>query len=71
MSPAVLEKLKAFADLPDDCAVSDPLAAAVLGISLRTLRRSDPVRKIQLSPGRNGRRVGDIRAKIRGELVAA
>jgi hypothetical protein len=51
--------------------VADPVAAAVLNISLRTLRRNDPVRSIKLSARRIGRRVGDIRALLQGGNVAA
>ena len=55
----------------NDSVVADPVAAAVLNISLRTLRRNDPVRSIKLSARRIGRRVGDIRALLQGGNVAA
>jgi hypothetical protein len=70
MSPELTKKLEAFDSLPNDSVVADPVAAAVLNISLRTLRRNDPVRSIKLSARRVGRRVGDIRALLHGESAA-
>ncbi len=67
MSPDLTKKLEAFDTLPDDSVVADPVAAAVLNISLRTLRRNDPVRSIKLSARRIGRRVGDIPRCCRAE----
>jgi hypothetical protein len=71
MTPELKTKLEAFDTLPNDSVVADPVAAAVLDISLRTLRRNDPVRRIQLSARRIGRRVGDIRALLQGQPAAA
>jgi hypothetical protein len=71
MSPELSKKLEAFDALPNDSVVADPVAAAVLNISLRTLRRNDPVRSIKLSARRVGRRVGDIRALLQGQPAAA
>lgn len=71
MSPDVVKKLQAFDTLPNDSVVADPVAAAVLNISLRTLRRNNPVRSIKLTTRRVGRRVGDIRALLQGGLAAA
>ena len=71
MSPDITKKIEAFDTLPNDSVVADPVAAAVLNISLRTLRRNDPVRSIKLSARRIGRRVGDIRALLQGGNVAA
>jgi hypothetical protein len=71
MTPELKTKLEAFDTLPNDSVVADPVAAAVLNISLRTLRRNDPVRCIQLSARRIGRRVGDIRALLQGQPAAA
>jgi hypothetical protein len=50
--------------------VADPVAAAVLNISLRPLRRNNPVPTIKLSARRNGRHVGSIRALVRGQPAA-
>lgn len=71
MTPDLKTKIEAFDTLPNDSVVADPVAAAVLNISLRTLRRNDPVRCIQLSARRIGRRVGDIRALLQGQPAAA
>jgi hypothetical protein len=70
--PSDLSKeIEAFDALPNDSVVRDPVAAKVLNISLRTLRRNDPVRSIKLSARRVGRRVGDIRALLQGQPAAA
>jgi hypothetical protein len=42
------------------------VVAELLGFSLRTLRRHQRIPRVQLSPRRVGRRVGDIRAHVRG-----
>ena len=70
MSPALREKLAAFDTLPQDAIVPDPVAAVILSISIWTLRRENPVPKREISERRFGRRVGDLRAKVRGEKVA-
>jgi len=64
------ELLEKFDTLPNDCIVPDRIAAAILAISVWTLRRENPVPARQISERRRGRRVGDIRAKVRGETVA-
>jgi hypothetical protein len=69
LTNAQLQFLKRFDDLPDNCVIKDPFAALVLSTSVWTLRRSNPVPKIQISERCYGRRVGDIRRKMRGELT--
>jgi hypothetical protein len=71
MTTEQLEQLKRFEVLPDDCIVDESLSALILGISVWTLRRNNPVPRIQSSARRFGRRAGDIRRKIRGEFTAA
>lgn len=72
MSPeTILAKLRELDERPDDAIVADPVAAAMLDISLRTLRRRNPIPRVQLSPGRVGRRLGDVRAYVRGGQRAA
>jgi hypothetical protein len=71
MSPALLERLKNFDKLPVDALVADTIAAEILNISVWTLRRANPVPRRQISERLWGRRVGDIRALVRGETVAA
>ena len=66
----ILDKLKHFDALPEDAVVADPVAAAVLGFSVRTLKRNASVPPVQLSPRRTGRRAGDIRALARGQQPA-
>jgi hypothetical protein len=56
-----------FDKLPDDAILNDHAAARILGVSVWTLRRAAPVPKRQISERRYGRRVGDIRAKVRGK----
>lgn len=72
MTPdAIRDKLKETEQLPDDAIIHDAVAAKILNLGLRTLRRNNPVPRIQLSPGRIGRRLGDIRARVRGVQPAA
>jgi hypothetical protein len=71
MTNEQIEQLKRFEAYPDDCIIRDPVAALLLGMSVWTLRRANPVPKIQLSARCYGRRAGDIRRKLRGEAVAA
>ena len=62
----VREKLAEYDSLPDDALVSDAVAAVILSISVWTLRRENPVPARQISERKRGRRVGDLRAKVRG-----
>jgi hypothetical protein len=68
MSPTIREMLSEYDSLPDDALVSDALAAVILSISIWTLRRENPVPRRQISERRFGRRVGDLRAKVRGTV---
>jgi hypothetical protein len=70
MSP-LREKLADFDSLPQDALVPDAVAAEILSISVWTLRRENPVPRRQISERRFGRRVGDLRARVRGEAVTA
>jgi hypothetical protein len=49
-------------NLPDAAIIPDQAAAKLLGISVWTLRRNNPVPPIDTSPRRRGRRLGHIRA---------
>jgi len=65
---AIVER---FDRLPDDAVIPDPAAVAVLCVSERTLRYRMPnLPKIKISTKRQGRRVGDIRALVRGGAAA-
>jgi hypothetical protein len=59
-------RLAAFDNLPADAIVDDAVAAVILGVSIQTLKRHDPVPRRQISERVIGRRVGDIRDKVRG-----
>ena len=59
-----------FDQLPVDAVVDDQVAAALLGLSVATLRRDNPVPEKRLSRRRIGRRVGDLRRLVRGEAAA-
>jgi hypothetical protein len=59
--------LAMFDQLPQDAIVPDKIAAQLLSISLDTLRDTNPVPQRRITKRRIGRRVGDLRALIRGE----
>jgi hypothetical protein len=65
-TPAELELFQNFDVLPANCIVPDKVAARVLNLSERTLRRRNTVPIVRLSPGRHGRRVGDVRDLAQG-----
>jgi hypothetical protein len=56
--------------LPDAAILPDQASARLMGISIWTLRRNNPVPPIKISIRRTGRRLGDIRALSRGELAS-
>jgi hypothetical protein len=59
-----------FDRLPDDFIAPDPVSAMVLGMSTWTLNRTNPVAKRKMSARTGGRRVGDLRALVRGKAVS-
>jgi hypothetical protein len=67
LSPSHRRTLEQFDRLPDDSLVADPVAAVVLGISYESLKLKNPVPRRDILEGRHGRRVGDLRALIRGK----
>jgi hypothetical protein len=69
MSPTLRQQLAEYDALPADAIVPDALAAKILCMSIWTLRRNNPVPARQISERRIGRRVGDLRAKVRGEQI--
>ena len=71
MSPPLQRQLAIFDALPNDAVVFDAVACIVLGVSLNTLKTIEDLPARQISKGRHGRRVGDIRALVRGETVTA
>lgn len=58
--------IKRFDELSDDCVVPPKVAAIVLGIPDRTLRYKPPIPRVQITERKNGYRVGDLRALVRG-----
>ena len=72
MSPKPINveaKLAAFDSLPNDAIVDDPVAAALLNMSIDTFRRANPVPQKRFSERRVGRRAGDLRKLIRGNAA--
>ncbi len=65
------EVLKRFDDLPNAAVIADPPSAILLNMSTRTLRRNNPVPRVLTGPRKGGRRVGDLRAYLRGQQPAA
>jgi hypothetical protein len=66
------EIVKRFDLLPDNAVVQTKVTALVLGLCERTVRYHPQLPRVQLSQGRYGQRVGDIRNLVRqGALVAA
>jgi hypothetical protein len=63
------EIIKRFDDLPDDAVVSTKITALVLGVAERTVRYHPRLTRIQISRGRYGFRVGNIRKIVRGEAA--
>jgi hypothetical protein len=66
LSPRHQTIFEQFDRLPDDAIIPDPVAAAILSMSVWTLGRNDPVPRRQISERLRGRRAGDIRALVRG-----
>jgi hypothetical protein len=65
------EFLANFDALPNDALARDLEAAAILGTSVWTLQRTNPVPARKISERVRGRRVGDLRRFMRGEPVTA
>jgi hypothetical protein len=65
------EIVRNFDALPDDSVVQTKITSVITGLSDRTIRYHPKLKRIQISRGRVGQRVGDIRALLRGEDTAA
>lgn len=70
MTDALREILERFDALPDDAVVPSKITAVILGLSERTIRYHENLRRVQLSVGRYGQRVGDIRKLTREGMGA-
>jgi len=64
------EIVKRFDDLPNDAVISPKITALVLGRAERTVRYHPKLRRVQISRGRYGYRVGNVRQIVRGEVAA-
>jgi hypothetical protein len=65
------EIVRRINDLPDDAILPDPASARMMGISVSTLKRLNPVASVRISQRIYGRRLGDIRALSRGNPQSA
>ena len=61
------ELLKRWPSLPDEAVVHAKVAAAVTGLSERTIRYDSRFQRVYLTENRYGIRVGDIRKVLAGE----
>ena len=73
MTNELHEVLQRFDALPDDAILPSRVTGIILGVSERTVRYHPLLPRIQISRGRYGQRVGDIRKLarhgLRGEVV--
>jgi hypothetical protein len=60
------EILKNWDNLPDDAVISTKITALVLGCAERTVRYHPKLKRIEISRGRYGFRVGNVRRIVRG-----
>ena len=65
--PDTSELLKRWPSLPDEAVVHAKVAAAVTGLSERTVRYDPRFKRVYLTENRYGIRVGDIRKVLAGE----
>jgi hypothetical protein len=64
------EILERFAALPDEAVVPSKITAILLGVSERVVRYHPMLPRAQISVGRYGQRVGDIRKLVREGMPA-
>jgi len=65
MTNELHEALERFNVLPDDAILPSRVTGIILGISERTVRYHPNLPRVQISRGRYGQRVGDIRKLCR------
>jgi hypothetical protein len=65
MTNELHEALARFNVLPDDAVLPSQVTAIILGVSERTIRYHPYLPRVQISRGRYGQRVGDIRKLCR------
>ena len=68
MTDALREILERFDILPNDAVVPTSATAAILGLSERVVRYHPKLKRIAVSQGRYGQRVGDIRKIVRNGM---
>src|SRR5262249_10481996 len=71
MSNELHEVLQRFDALPDDAILPSRVTGIILGVSERTVRYHPQLPRIQISRGRYGQRVGDIRKLARKGMADA
>jgi hypothetical protein len=65
MTNELHETLERFNSLPDDAVLPSRVTGIILGVSERTIRYHPHLPRVQISRGRYGQRVGDIRKLCR------
>jgi len=70
MTNELHEVLQRFDALPDDAILPSRVTGIILGVSERTVRYHPQLPRIQISRGRYGQRVGDIRKLARKGIPA-
>ncbi len=70
MTPKLREILERFAALPDEAVLPSKITAIILGLSERVIRYHPMLPRAQISVGRYGQRVGDIRKLVRDGMPA-
>jgi hypothetical protein len=68
MTPALAEILERFDALPDDAVAPTKITSIILGLSERTVRYHPQLPRVQVSEGRYGQRVKNIRALVRNGI---
>ena len=71
MTSGLREILERFDVLPDDAVVPSKVTGIILGVSERTIRYHPNLPRVQISRGRYGQRVGDIRKLCREGMPGA
>jgi hypothetical protein len=71
MANGLHEALARFNVLPDDAVLPSQVTAIILGVSERTIRYHPNLPRVQISRGRYGQRVGDIRKLSRDGVPSA
>ena len=71
MTNELHEALERFDSLPDDAILPSRVTGIILGVSERTIRYHPYLPRVQISRGRYGQRVGDIRKLAREGMPLA